>query len=63
MNINQKIEKVRAEKGITKKHIADQFCKSATWYGSVAKGEIRIKAEDIPKFADVLGVNVNYFFD
>lgn len=63
MQVYQVIEQLRKEKGITKLHIANSFGKSAAWYSDVSKGFIRVKADDLPIFATILGVDVSYFFD
>ncbi|MHC5281122.1 helix-turn-helix domain-containing protein [Listeria kieliensis] len=62
MTINEKIETLRKSKGITKTHIAKQFNKTIAWYYGISKGEINVKAEDLEKFADILGVDVAIFF-
>lgn len=59
----QVIEHLRKTKGITKTHIAKELGHSDPWYGDISTGKIRVKADDLPKFAEILGVDVQYFFD
>ncbi|WP_408869051.1 helix-turn-helix domain-containing protein [Brochothrix campestris] len=63
MKIYEKIEMIRIEKRISKKSIAEAFGFTAPWYSKISNGEINIKADDIQKFAEILEVESNIFFD
>lgn len=63
MNINDKIEYIRKQKGITKTHISTVCGKSPSWYTGICKGKKKILAEDLPLIASALGVEVDIFFN
>lgn len=63
MNISQKIEYIRQQKGILKSHIASKCGYKPSWYTDIANGKKRIAVDDLQKIADALGVNVTIFFE
>lgn len=62
MDINQKIEYIRRQKGILKSHIASKCGYKPSWYTAIANGKKRITVDDLQKIADALGVDVTVFF-
>lgn len=62
MTINEKIEKIRERKGVTKTHIAKKCGHTPAWYTDIVKGR-RIKVDTLQKIADALEVDIKIFFD
>lgn len=62
MDINQKIEYIRRQKGILKSHIASECGYKPSWYTGIVKGKKRITVDDLQKIASALGVDVTIFF-
>lgn len=62
MDINQKIEYIRQQKGILKSYIAAKCGYKPSWYTDIANGKKRITVDDLQKIANALGVDVTIFF-
>nr|WP_229105579.1 helix-turn-helix transcriptional regulator [Bacillus paralicheniformis] len=62
VSLYQEIEKIRKDKGITKIHISRSFNKTPAWYSAISKGKRQLKADDLEKMAEILGVAPKDFF-
>jgi transcriptional regulator with XRE-family HTH domain len=55
-----RLRAVREERGLRQVDVAAGLDMSAGGYSSVERGKARIFLSDVPKYADVLGVDVGY---
>ena len=62
LKIYEKIEYIRRQKGVTKKHIAQKCGKTSAWYTGICTGRRGISVEALQQIADALDVDVRIFF-
>lgn len=61
MMVYEKIEQIRKQKGVTKKHIAEKCNKSSAWYTDISRGRRGINVETLKLIANALEVDVRIF--
>lgn len=57
-----RVESIRQEKGVSKRHIARHCGRSDAWYSDISKGKIRLTVEDLELISEALEVNPAIFF-
>lgn len=63
MNIGMKIKKLRGEKGITLKELSEKSELSVGFLSQLERGLTTIAVDSLEKLAEILEVNLTYFFD
>lgn len=63
MEIHEKIEFIRQQKGVTKTHIAQKCSKTPAWYTNVSKGKTKIDVQTLELIANSLDIDVKMLFD
>lgn len=62
MKINERLRKIRKDKGITQTYIARKLGKTSGWYSNIERGDRKLSAEDAKKIAEVLNIDINEIF-
>lgn len=62
MKIKDNIKKIRLEKGMTQDQFAEVLHLDPSVISKIEKGERVVKADDLIKFAKLIGEDVTYFY-
>lgn len=62
LNLNEKIEHIRKQKGVQKQFVAHKCGKHPYWYTRLIKGKVKITVDDLQNIADALEVDIEIFF-
>jgi transcriptional regulator with XRE-family HTH domain len=62
-NLGEKIKRIRSEKGITARFVANKVGISPSTLCKYEKNSRAIRAELLPSFANALGVDLQVFFE
>lgn len=63
LTIGSNIKRIRDEKGVSATHITSQMGYTPQWLNNIEKNRRPIKADDLYKIANILGVDVGLFYD
>ncbi|WP_076349317.1 helix-turn-helix domain-containing protein [Alicyclobacillus vulcanalis] len=61
-SVVERIEKLRASRGVMKRQISLVCGKNASWYSKILSGERRLTIDDLEKISEYFGVRPCYFF-
>ncbi|GMA59506.1 helix-turn-helix protein [Alicyclobacillus sacchari] len=61
-SVVERIEKLRASRGVMKRQISLVCGKDASWYSKILSGERRLNIDDLEKISEYFGVHPCYFF-
>lgn len=62
MEIKENIRKIRLAKGMTQEQFAEVLHLDPSVISKIEKGERKILADDLVKFAELIGEDVTYFY-
>lgn len=62
MELHEKIEQVRKNKGVTKTFIAKKCGRTPTWYTDISNGRRGVSVDALKQIANALDVDVRIFF-
>lgn len=63
MKLGEKIARIRRDKGISQVFITNKLGKTSAWLSNIEKGRRDIGAEELNQIAEILGVDINIFFN
>jgi len=61
--IHKNVERIRAEKGVTKSHVANCLGMSLMGYSHIEAGKVRLDVERLKSISKILNTDVCIFFD